>query len=224
MRQLVALTTILIVVGIGGFMYRNALERPISIGEGAGACTQEAKLCPDGSSVGRAGPNCEFTKCAPPNVSLNTLPSISFAVPAGYTQISEHSEGPAVLAVYEKPSHAADVPHRILITEIGSLGKGVEYDIVSSTVFGPSGETATSIEQLKKVLINGRTFYSVVLERFEGQIESRYYLPPANGNGNLYSFDLIERDVTNWTDPKLVVENLPEHEALVRLLSTLQAD
>ena len=27
------------------------------------ACTQEAKLCPDGSAVGRTGPNCEFAKC-----------------------------------------------------------------------------------------------------------------------------------------------------------------
>lgn len=27
------------------------------------ACTQEAKQCPDGSYVGRTGPNCEFAKC-----------------------------------------------------------------------------------------------------------------------------------------------------------------
>lgn len=27
------------------------------------ACTDEAKICPDGSSVGRTGPNCEFTEC-----------------------------------------------------------------------------------------------------------------------------------------------------------------
>lgn len=27
------------------------------------ACTQEAKLCPDGSAVGRTGPNCEFSLC-----------------------------------------------------------------------------------------------------------------------------------------------------------------
>ncbi|OGJ02799.1 hypothetical protein A3G06_00195 [Candidatus Nomurabacteria bacterium RIFCSPLOWO2_12_FULL_46_14] len=26
-------------------------------------CTMEAKLCPDGSYVGRTGPNCEFTLC-----------------------------------------------------------------------------------------------------------------------------------------------------------------
>jgi len=27
------------------------------------ACTREAKLCPDGTSVGRTGPNCEFAAC-----------------------------------------------------------------------------------------------------------------------------------------------------------------
>jgi len=27
------------------------------------ACTMEAKLCPDGSAVGRTGPNCEFAAC-----------------------------------------------------------------------------------------------------------------------------------------------------------------
>ncbi len=30
---------------------------------GGRACTMEAKLCPDGSSVGRTGPNCEFSLC-----------------------------------------------------------------------------------------------------------------------------------------------------------------
>lgn len=27
------------------------------------ACTEEAKICPDGSAVGRIGPNCEFAPC-----------------------------------------------------------------------------------------------------------------------------------------------------------------
>ncbi len=27
------------------------------------ACTMEARLCPDGSAVGRTGPNCEFALC-----------------------------------------------------------------------------------------------------------------------------------------------------------------
>lgn len=44
----------------------NALEIPIIFDEVTGppkACTQEAKQCPDGSYVGRTGPNCEFTPC-----------------------------------------------------------------------------------------------------------------------------------------------------------------
>lgn len=39
------------------------------------ACTQEAKICPDGSAVGRVGPNCEFTEC----------PEIEYT-PGGYIQ------------------------------------------------------------------------------------------------------------------------------------------
>ena len=34
------------------------------------ACTQEAMICPDGSAVGRTGPNCEFAAC--PTVSTST--------------------------------------------------------------------------------------------------------------------------------------------------------
>jgi hypothetical protein len=33
---------------------------------GGVACTMEAKICPDGSSVGRVGPNCEFAPCPTP--------------------------------------------------------------------------------------------------------------------------------------------------------------
>src|SRR3989338_6481134 len=31
------------------------------------ACTEEAKLCPDGSGVGRVGPDCEFAPCPKKN-------------------------------------------------------------------------------------------------------------------------------------------------------------
>ena len=44
---------------------KDSLEIPVIIGTTAPvkACTQEAKLCSDGSYVGRTGPNCEFTPC-----------------------------------------------------------------------------------------------------------------------------------------------------------------
>lgn len=40
--------------------YGPAARRP---SPGPVACTMEAKLCPDGSYVGRGGPNCEFAPC-----------------------------------------------------------------------------------------------------------------------------------------------------------------
>ncbi|MEK7673815.1 MAG: Gmad2 immunoglobulin-like domain-containing protein [Patescibacteria group bacterium] len=48
----------IIIIGIGLKIYKvNFINnKPI-------ACTQEAKLCSDGSSVGRVGKNCEFVSC-----------------------------------------------------------------------------------------------------------------------------------------------------------------
>ncbi len=46
-----------VTVAAGGVFYFN--YKPT----GQVACTLEAKLCPDGSAVGRQGPNCEFTPC-----------------------------------------------------------------------------------------------------------------------------------------------------------------
>jgi hypothetical protein len=43
---------------LGYFAYNKSGET-----QGPVACTLEAKLCPDGSSVGRVGPNCEFAAC-----------------------------------------------------------------------------------------------------------------------------------------------------------------
>lgn len=37
------------------------------------ACTMEAKICPNGSSVGRSGPNCEFAQCPETNPTPITL-------------------------------------------------------------------------------------------------------------------------------------------------------
>lgn len=65
-----SIAIILIVVGIlviagGIWAWQSQKEKPV-------VCTQDAKLCPDGSSVGRTGPNCEFAACPPANISQLT--------------------------------------------------------------------------------------------------------------------------------------------------------
>ncbi|MFH0803591.1 MAG: hypothetical protein V1877_00515, partial [Candidatus Tagabacteria bacterium] len=53
---------ILIIIGVlavaGGIWYWQKSKAPEQK-----ACTEEAKICPDGSYVSRTGPNCEFAAC-----------------------------------------------------------------------------------------------------------------------------------------------------------------
>lgn len=49
---------------------------------GGVACTMEAKQCPDGSYVGRQGPNCEFAACPAASTSATVSARIGQAVSA----------------------------------------------------------------------------------------------------------------------------------------------
>jgi len=66
---------LLIVAGMSLYILR-AQEGPMPI-----ACTAEAKLCPDGSAVGRTGPACEFAPCPSEAVSGDTATSTSSTTP-----------------------------------------------------------------------------------------------------------------------------------------------
>lgn len=62
----------------GACARRSATDAPA-------ACTRDAKVCPDGTSVGRTGPNCEFAACpgggADPCAGVE-LPACPTACPA----------------------------------------------------------------------------------------------------------------------------------------------
>ncbi len=69
----VLVVVVLSLLGIGTIYYgvKVSQNKPLSPKpEAQKACTLEAKICPDGSSVGRTGPNCEFAACP---ASLTTL-------------------------------------------------------------------------------------------------------------------------------------------------------
>lgn len=75
MVSLILTVIVAIVLAIG--FWSNQPELQI-------ACTMEAKLCPDGSYVGRTGPNCEFTECPainPPDVELSGIRGIALLGP-----------------------------------------------------------------------------------------------------------------------------------------------
>jgi hypothetical protein len=56
------------------------------------ACTMEAKLCPDGTAVGRTGPNCEFAPCpenprGPDRLEIPGGPDLSLPVGQGLAEV-----------------------------------------------------------------------------------------------------------------------------------------
>ncbi|MDO8565503.1 MAG: hypothetical protein Q7R67_02700 [bacterium] len=57
------IVVLLIILGLGGAVF-GYTQYKSSEEEGEQVyCTMEAKLCPDGSYVGRSGPKCEFAPC-----------------------------------------------------------------------------------------------------------------------------------------------------------------
>ncbi len=59
---LVGTLVLLILVG-GSYLLGKQSSTTTPPAEDKKACTLEAKICPDGSGVGRVGPKCEFAQC-----------------------------------------------------------------------------------------------------------------------------------------------------------------
>ena len=57
-----------------GLLYAIVIPNLKPLAPAQQACTQEAMICPDGSAVGRTGPNCEFAACPSDASSTPQLP------------------------------------------------------------------------------------------------------------------------------------------------------
>lgn len=68
MNKILISGVVLLVLISGGFFFyqKESVEPPVS-------CTEELKVCPDGSFVARQGPLCEFAEC--PMVEQTTTPT-----------------------------------------------------------------------------------------------------------------------------------------------------
>lgn len=82
---------ILLIVGAGAYYLGMQKNNPPSSNSAPSptpemvACTADAKMCPDGSAVGRVGPNCEFAPCpgssapgVPPEDTSYTCPQTDY--------------------------------------------------------------------------------------------------------------------------------------------------
>jgi hypothetical protein len=217
MKGLLAGIVFIIVIGVGGFLYRNTFEHPTMPAPAPMACSADAKLCPDGSSVGRSGPNCAFVACALPNAE-DTQIGISFVIPTGYTANADAIGADETLrAVFDKPAKG-EVPHSIVIRRYPiEAGQTATSTILAHTMYEPSGNNATSLKEFKAKTIGDKKFLCATLERFEGQVHTACYF---SRTGDVLRFEVLEKDV-DWTNPKLNVDTLPEHVLFYKLLGTV---
>jgi len=76
------------------------------------ACTQEAMICPDGSSVGRVGPNCEFAPCPSPTAPPAQTPTPTPSGTPSLQDLARSCEGSFRDQVYNqyRPTYCSGLP------------------------------------------------------------------------------------------------------------------
>lgn len=201
-----------VLIAIAGFIYRSAAEHPNQ----QIACPLDAKVCPDGTSVGRSGEACTFAACPPPNVSLTDV-GISYAVPAGFSATT--SPDAASVAAYSNMAGDASFVVRVYTVEASSTPLGT----IQQTAIGGASGAPLPATAFSSVLLGNHRFTVANIERFEGVVDTAYYFAFGDGS-RVVRFDAVDTNVSDWTDPGLVVATLPAQAALAQLLSTLQGE
>lgn len=112
------------------------------------ACTMEAKLCPDGSAVGRTGPNCEFAAC--PVVELSGIKGVALLGPMCPAQ-----KNPTDPACADRPykTHLAATTHdqTQIIEQFNSNDNGeFSVDLPAGEYFIISSDTASMFSKCLK--------------------------------------------------------------------------
>ena len=204
---------LIILLGVGGLVYRNAVEHPLQ----PIACPLDAELCPDGTAVSRTGNSCTFPACPPPNVSLASI-NVAFAVPAGFGDLAL-PDAPSV-AAYTLPANASSTGDaNIIIRRYSIDASSTALAVIQQTAISGASGMPVSATSFTSTVLGSHRFTVATVERFEGVVDTAYYL--ARGT-DVLRFDAIDMNVTGWTDPGLNQSALPAHAALLKLLSTLQ--
>jgi len=214
MKSLLFGIVLIIVLGIGGLVYRNAVEHPAQ----PIACPMDAEICPDGTSVSRVGLSCLFPVCPAPNVSLSDI-GIAFAIPAGFTAVSLPDA--SSVGAYEmlSTSPVGETTADLIIRRYAINASTTALETIKKTSIGAASGAPVSATSFSSTILGVHRFTVVSIERFEGVVDTAYYLARTT---DVLRFDAIDRGIINWTDPNLDILTLPAHAALVRTLTTLQ--
>ncbi len=167
----------IIVVGGIFMLSRASRNKPEGI-----ACTMEAKICPDGSYVGRSGPMCEFSKCPDidPTASWNKFSDTKAGVSFKYPETIPTS----YISLVDWPPKV-----QVLAQAFSCTSAGVET--------AQAGQT-------QKMIINDHTY--CVTKESEGAAGSTYtnyaYATELQSKLVIFTFSLKTVQCANYDDPK----------------------
>jgi hypothetical protein len=201
----------IIILGFGGLVYRNSVEHPTQ----PITCPLDAMICPDGTSISRTGSSCTFSSCQPPNVSLSSI-NISFALPDGFAAIALPDS--ASIAAYTLFTVSSTSAADIIIRRYAIAASSTALSTIQQTAISGASGAPVSATSFSSTVLGTHRFTVVSVERFEGVIDTAYYLAR---NTDVLRFDAFDSGA-DWTNPNLDVGALPAHTALTKLLVTLQ--
>jgi len=144
------------------------------------ACTQEAKLCPDGSYVGRTGPACEFAACPEANPGWKTFSDsntgASFQYPEQLpTQFAQAFDWPPQIQIINEPFSC----------------------INAGTEISPAGKTE------QKIINNKDYCVTTKVEGAAGSIYTQYaYAFAKGGKTAILNFTIRTPQCGNYPDPE----------------------
>jgi len=199
MKKTITIIILLLIIASGVVVW-NYYVKLKSQPKGPAACTQEAKLCPDGSYVGRTGPDCEFAACPVmplPNIQIpsdwltftDKSQEISFKYPATYgTKYLTAQNWPPTITISNEKFSCNETP-------MDQLGKGGEETFYLHGGTAPRAPISVLNNICEKVIS-------------EGAAGSRYSTLTfsAEKNGKLITLSFIERSVNCDNYPA------PEHD------------
>jgi len=206
----VLVTAIIIAAGL---WYRSAVEHPAQ----PIACPMDAKVCPDGTAVSRTGLSCTFPACPLPNISLPNV-GIAFALPSSFAAAALPDA--ASVAAYQMSIASSTDVNIIIIRRYAIAASSTALATIQQTAIGGASGAPVNVTSFTSTILGTHRFTVVAIERFEGVIDTAYYL--ARGT-DVLRFDAIDRGA-DWTNPNLDISTLSAHFALRKLLTTLQGE
>jgi len=122
-KGIVAILIVLIIIGVlalgGGTYYFLVKKTQKPVG-----CTQEAKICPDGSAVSRTGPNCGFAACPTVKTDETVNWKTFTAIDKGATFRYPENLSTAYIRPQEWPPRVLIIDNTGFSCEEGGLGIG----------------------------------------------------------------------------------------------------